>query len=46
MNRVLEYQNLITMLRELDTEKNSAEDLRYVLDFIANELEQYIDDIE
>jgi len=45
MNRVLEFQNLITMLKEIDTEKNSAEDLKYVLDYIANELEKYIDDI-
>ena len=45
MNRVLEFQNLITMLKEIDTEKNSDEDLKYVLDYIANELEKYIDDI-
>lgn len=45
MNRVLKFQNLITMLKEIDTEKNSAEDLKYVLNYIANELEKYIDDI-
>lgn len=46
MNRVLYFQNLITMLKEIDTEKNSAEALREVLDFIAIELEKYIDDIK
>lgn len=46
MTRVLRYQNLIYMLREIDTKKNSAEDLREVLDFIANELEKYVDDIK
>ena len=45
MNRVLEFQNLIAMLKEIDTEKNSAEALREVLDYIANELEKYIDGI-
>lgn len=46
MNRVLLFQNLITMLEELDTEKNDAETLREVLDYIASALSQYIDDIE
>lgn len=32
--------NLINMLRELDLEKNSIDDIRYVLLFIANELEK------
>ena len=46
MNRLLHFQQLITMLEELDTEKNDSQTLREVLDFIANELKQYIDDIE
>ena len=46
MNRILYFQNLITMLEEIDTEKNSAEDLRDVLNYIANELKQYINDIK
>lgn len=46
MNRVLRFQNLITMLKEIDTEKNSPEDIREVLDIIAYQLEQYIDDIK
>ena len=46
MNRVLYYQNLINMIRELDTYKNTCDDLREVLDYIANELEKYIDDIK
>ena len=32
--------NLIAMLRELDLEKNSKEQIRYVLNFIADELEK------
>lgn len=46
MNRVLYFQNLITMLREIDTQKNDAETLREVLNYIAQELEQYVDDIK
>ena len=46
MNRVLEFQNLIQMLRDLHLTKNSIEDIRKVLDFIANELEKYVDDIK
>lgn len=32
--------NLIAMLRELDLEKNSIEDIRNILQIIANELEK------
>lgn len=46
MNRVLMYQNLINMLKELNLEKNSIETIREVLNYIATELEQYIDDIK
>ena len=46
MNRVLEYQNLIAMLREIDLEKNDIETIREVLDYIAEELDKYIDDIK
>ena len=46
MNRVLEYKNLITMLKEIDTEKNDSETLKEVLNYIARELEKYIDDIK
>ena len=45
MNRVLMYQNLIEMLKELDLEKNDTETIREVLNYIAKELENYIDDI-
>lgn len=47
--------NLISMLRELDLEKNSKEQIRYVLNFIADELEKccigvdlytYIEDVK
>ena len=32
-------ENLITMLKEIDTKKNSPEDLRQVLNLIAKEIE-------
>lgn len=32
--------NLIKMLKEIDLEKNTKEDIRYVLDLIAFKLEQ------
>lgn len=46
MNRVLEYQNLIEMIREIDTKKNSPELVREVLDYIADHLDTFIDDIK
>lgn len=46
MNRVLIFQQLISMLRELDVVKNDSDTIREVLDYIANELENYIDDIK
>ena len=46
MNRVLIFQNLINMLRDLDLEKNDKKAIREVLDYIANMLEHYIDDIK
>lgn len=46
MNRVKRFQNLIDMIKEVDTEKNDVETLREVLDYIAYQLEQYIDDIK
>lgn len=45
MNKTLYFQNLITMLEEIDTEKNDAETLKEVLTFIANELKKYIDEV-
>lgn len=45
MNRVQYFQQLILMLQEIDTEKNDSQALREVLDYIASELEKYIDDI-
>ena len=33
-------KNLIDMLRELDLERNSIKDIRYVLNFIADRLEE------
>lgn len=46
MNRVLHFQQLIEMLEELDIERNDKETIKEVIDFIANELKQYINDIE
>lgn len=46
MNRVLYFQNLISMLEEIDTERNDSETLREVLNYIANELKKYINDIK
>lgn len=45
-NRVLHYQNLIKMLEDLDTQKNDRETIKDVLNYIANELKQFIDDIK
>lgn len=36
------FQNIIKMLRELDTYKNSGETIHEVLEYIANELENLI----
>ena len=46
MNRVLLFQQLIKMLEELDIERNNKETIKEVIDFIANELKQYINDIK
>lgn len=46
MNRLLYFQNLISMLEEIDTERNDSETLREVLNYIANELKKYINDIK
>ena len=45
MTRVMQFQDLIRMLKEIDLDKNDKETVRYVLNFIASELENYIDDI-
>lgn len=45
MNKTLYFQNLITMIEELDTQKNDAETIKEVLTFIANELKKYIDEV-
>lgn len=46
MNRCEMFKNLICMLRELDLIKNDTDSIRYVLNYIADELEKYIDDIK
>lgn len=32
--------NLIDMIKEIDLEKNTKQDIRYILDFVAFKLEQ------
>lgn len=44
MDKTMQLYNLIDMLRTLDLEKNSKEDIKAVLKFIADKLEEYIDD--
>lgn len=39
----IKYINLLKMIREIDLEKNNKETIREVLDYIADELEKYID---
>ena len=46
MSRKDLFITLIDMLREIDLEKNSKEILRDVLDYIVDNLETYIEDIE
>lgn len=46
MTRKEKYKNLVVMLEELDTQKNDSDTLRYVLDFIANQLKEFINDIK
>ena len=46
MSRKDLFITLIDMLREIDLERNSKEQLRDVLDYIADNLETYIEDIE
>ena len=44
MNNTMQLYNLIDMLRTLDLEKNSIEDIKAALEFIADKLEEYIDE--
>lgn len=39
----MQLLTLIDMLRELDIEKNTKEDIKAALEFIADKLEEYID---
>lgn len=43
MNKNMQLLTLIDMLRELDIEKNTKEDIKATLEFIADKLEEYID---
>lgn len=44
MNKTMQLYNLIDMLKTLDLEKNSKEDIKAALEFIADKLEEYIDE--
>ena len=39
----LDLLNLSDMLKEIDLEKNSKEDIRNVLDFIASKIVDYVE---
>lgn len=39
----MKLKRLINMLREIDTEKNSRRDLKMILEWIANEMEQELE---
>ena len=43
MGKVFDYLRLLDMIKEIDVEKNDAETIREALDFIADELETYVD---
>lgn len=40
------FLQLITMLQEIDTQKNDADTLKETLNYIAKELKKYIDYIK
>lgn len=42
----MEILNLIDMLRELDTEKNDRQTIKEVLNFIADKLEDLIEEVK
>ena len=42
----IEILNLIDMLRELDTEKNDKKTIKEVLNFIADKLEELIEEVK
>ena len=46
IEKILEYYNLLDMLKEIDLEKNTKEDIREVLNYIAKELEKYVNLME
>ena len=40
MKRTVKFQNLLTMLREIDTNKNTREDLKMIINLIADAMEE------
>ena len=40
MKRTIKFQNLLTMLREIDTNKNTREDLKMIINWIADAMEE------
>lgn len=43
MEKVLDYLKLLDMLKEIDAENDSAETIQTTLDFVTDELAQYVD---
>lgn len=42
-NYIIDYYNLLDMLRTIDTEKNDSKVIKETLNYIADELEKYGD---
>lgn len=40
MKRTVKIQSLLTMLREIDTNKNTREDLKMIINWIADAMEE------
>lgn len=40
MKRTVKFQNLLTMLRQIDTNKNTREDLKMIINWIADAMEE------
>ena len=40
MKKTVELHNLLTMLREIDTNKNTREDLKMIINWIADAMEE------
>ena len=43
MDKIMEYYNLLDMLKQIDLEKNDKKTIKEVLNYVADELEKYVD---